>query len=256
MKYVFFDALPRIYTLADDLVKYLCYRRGDILTSQPPLSLDDVAAFPPSLSREDALPGEVFIPHMRIQPPDRCQCSKARYPYLVLASPEAAEIYVYNLKERKLEQTIDASAHFFEDRQPAVRLYRIRLVGPLCSCHTSPLKLYIELDERFVFIAGSKFISIFDRHSRRRIATTPDAESNLLEDLDHEWRALHHDVRGGHLLAGSDSGMLFWTSRYSDALKGSVRGAVLVMDRGVTQLSVENGRAVFVTYCVRFDIPC
>jgi hypothetical protein len=210
------------------------------------LGLDDVAAFPPSLSLDTALPGETFIPHMRIQPPERCQCSKARYPNLVVASSEAAEIYVYDLNERKLEQTIDASSHFFEDHEPSVRLSGRNNSSNILS-FSYACKLYIELDERFVFIAGSRFISIFDRRSRCRVATVPNGER-----LDHDWRALHHDVQGGHLVAGSDSGMLFWTSRYRDALEGSLQGAILLMDRGLTQLSVENGRAVFATYCVRF----
>jgi hypothetical protein len=97
-----------------------------------------------------------------------------------------------------------------------------------------------------VFLAGSEFISVFDRQNGSRVAVIAPGNKALALTYKLYWNALRHDVRGGHLLATSDSGHLLWTPRYSDALRGSVRGALLDTGRSVTQLCVANGRAAFV----------
>jgi hypothetical protein len=93
-----------------------------------------------------------------------------------------------------------------------------------------------------VFFTGLYIISVYDRESGSRVASIPVRS----RDNDLGWNALQHDVRGGHLLGTTDAGHLFWTPRYSDALQGSVKGAVLVTDRVLEELSFENGRVTFV----------
>jgi hypothetical protein len=128
--------------------------------------------------------------------------------------------------------------------------------------------MYVEFDKRMVFLVGAVIISVYDRQSRSRIAVFGDSETYVdivgpsclrcLLNSTNDWMALHHDVRGGHLLAtpAAYRGNLFWTPRYGDALKGSVKGAVLVTGgRSLTYLSVENGRAAFVLSVRLFSLP-
>jgi hypothetical protein len=99
-----------------------------------------------------------------------------------------------------------------------------------------------------VFLVGTSTISVFDRQSRSRVAAIAAPQNIFLyiDRRDPGWNTLHHDVRGGHLLATSQSGHLFWTPRYRDALQGTMKGAILVTDRRLIELSVENGRVAFV----------
>jgi hypothetical protein len=100
-----------------------------------------------------------------------------------------------------------------------------------------------------VFLAGKVIVSVFDRQTKSRVAVialTYTGIDGTAQSVPREWNAVHHDVRGGHLLATSGSGHLFWTPRYSDALQGSMKGAFLFTDYRMTALSVENGRAAFV----------
>jgi hypothetical protein len=97
-----------------------------------------------------------------------------------------------------------------------------------------------------VFLLGTEIISVFDRQCGSRVAVIRNTA------LDFDWKTLRHDLRGGHLLAssltsGSGCGYLFWTPRYSDALRGSMKGAVLVTDedREVENMSFQNGQVVF-----------
>jgi hypothetical protein len=82
------------------------------------------------------------------------------------------------------------------------------------------------------------------------------AYSDILADPYLHWDAVHLDVRGGHLVATGSYRYLFWTPRYSDAPRGSVKGAILVTkdNQTVTQLSVENGRVAFAVL-VRLFFP-
>jgi hypothetical protein len=49
---------------------------------------------------------------MLVQTPGYSQRAKVRYPYLALVSPVSKEIYIFDLSQRGLDSTIDATAHF------------------------------------------------------------------------------------------------------------------------------------------------
>ncbi|KAI8450429.1 hypothetical protein BY996DRAFT_6417367 [Phakopsora pachyrhizi] len=92
-------------------------------------------------------------------------------------------------------------------------------------------------------------------HLSRRIALD-NLHRSTVSVGPSEWVAVHHDVRGGHLLALSRSGLLFWTPRYKKLLRGGCgvpngnKGSdSVIMNLGQHgaeghNLCVENGRAV------------
>jgi hypothetical protein len=53
---------------------------------------------------------------MRIWEYGTSDCAKARYPYLALVSPVTEDIYIWDMSNRSLDLTIDASAHYAEGR--------------------------------------------------------------------------------------------------------------------------------------------
>jgi hypothetical protein len=88
--------------------------------SQPALSEDDLRAFPRSICSEGARADETYVPYMLIRTPGPPRCAKARYPYLCLLSSESQEIYIFDLSQRRLDLTIDASVHFDDGDESSV----------------------------------------------------------------------------------------------------------------------------------------
>ncbi|CAH7684740.1 expressed protein [Phakopsora pachyrhizi] len=168
-----------------------------------------------------------------LEMPQATYCFKARAPYLVAGSLGAQEVYVWNLETGKIVEQYDVS------ERPSVGMF------------------YIELDDSHIFLGGSHSISVYNRHNRKLIYQIADSlHRSTVSVGPSEWVAVHHDVRGGHLLALSRSGLLFWTPRYKKLLRGGCgvpngnKGSdSVIMNLGQHgaeghNLCVENGRAV------------
>jgi hypothetical protein len=136
--------------------KHFCYRRGDIPTSQQALSEDDLREFPPSTCSVGARADETYVPYMRIRTPGSSNCAKARNSYLVLASAESQEICIFDISQRRLDSTIDASDHFAEGDERAVYglVFLIRVLSFVD--HGSPRSIMSNSTNTWCFSLGRR----------------------------------------------------------------------------------------------------
>ncbi|GAA6004953.1 uncharacterized protein JCM10292_002573 [Rhodotorula paludigena] len=205
--------------------------------------------------------------------PHGCTASKLRYPLFLAASSGAEHVYLWDVRERRLRTITPPD---------------LRNEGP----GLEPVVHYVELDDHSIFVAGPGSVVMWphgaaledDDHDAEEEAHTyrfwpPDAPEPLNSAFNAyphatrawyrsrdlytgAWTAVHHDGRGEHLVAISESNdeagfaRLMWTWGYKDAIWGEgedkleERTVVLVVqgDLDLVQLAVENDRAVFVAH--------
>lgn len=260
--------------------KLIIWRRDDILTPTSPLDPDRYRSL-----LEDAHPtsdgGAVaYVPFCVLSPPTPCLATKARFPLLAAVGHGTHEVYLFNLAEGRLQSTIDISALFDNDafRDPFATYVELDEQHVYVSGRLST-SIWTHQGQSVGTLPPSPPLALARGPVGTRGRFYRDPSTNRFV----QWSAAHHGTGGKDFVAVTLSGALLWTPKQREVLRDGSRDAIqagsvvlqmvrlsrcffvgrlptnfhrrlLLKPRPIVQLSVENGRAVFITQVRRSEV--